>query len=161
MADKTFVNDELTEEELPAFLSMAALAAKRKWKDRVGSQSQVNSPGFKPSNAQARQVAKLATCGLNVYEIGKVLCIEKSLLEFYYQYELQSSPLRTAASVGRVALKMALDGQHPDMTRFWLKTRAGWKETEVHEHTGIDAAADEAKAAREKLMGDDTPIADE
>jgi hypothetical protein len=31
---------------------------------------------------------------------------------------------------------MAISGQHPAATFFWLKTRAGWRETDRLEHTG-------------------------
>lgn len=151
-----FANN-LTADELPAMLSHAAMRAHRRhWKDK-SHPALINSPGFKPSATQARQIEKLAVCGLSAREIGSVLGVEKSLLEFYYSYELKTAKLRTNASVGRVALKLALDGDHSDMTRFWLKTQAGWKETEVHEHSGIDAAADEARIAREKLLGGDEP----
>lgn len=155
MSDIPFADDNLTPEELPDFISKVALRAHRKWKDRV-TPGLIGSPGFKPSHAQAAQVAKLTTCGLVPKEISTILNVEVSLLKFYYRYELDTAKLRTNASVGRVALQLALDKSHPEMTRFWLKTQAGWKETDVHEHTGIDAAADEARIAREKLLGEET-----
>lgn len=147
----------LTDQELPTFLSRAAERAlrrhRRDWKKKDFNPH--NSPGFSPTPVQARQVAKLAALGLSVAEISLILCIEKSLLKFYYDYEIKTSKLRTNASVAKVALEMALDGQHETMTKFWLKSQAGWKERDVVEHEGLDAAADEAKAARAKLLSAD------
>lgn len=123
------------------------------WKDKVPATSH-NSPGFKPTRGQAVQVEKMRALGLNTREISLVLQIEKSLLEFYYSYELKTAKLRTNVAVAKVALTMALSGADSDMTRFWLKTQAGWKEKDVVEHEGLDAVADEAKAARAKLLED-------
>ena len=39
--------------------------------------------------------------------------------------------------VANVAYKMAISGQTPAMTMFWLKARARWKETRVTEHKGL------------------------
>lgn len=152
-----FANTPLSDKELPNFLSRAAERAlrshRRNYKEKDFNPH--NSPGFSPTPAQARQVAKLAALGLTVAEISLILCIEKSLLKFYYDYEIKTSKLRTNVSVAKVALDMALSGQSADMTKFWLKTQGGWKERDVVEHEGLDAAADEAKAARAKLLADD------
>lgn len=150
--EKDFADTPLSDAELPNFLSRAAARASRnKWNDRTLGPSH-NSPGFRPSIKQARVVDKLRALALNTREIADVLGMEKSLLEFYYAYEIKTAKIRTKAAVAQVALKMALDGQHENMTKFWLKSQGGWKETDLHEHTGIDAAADEARAAREKLL---------
>jgi len=152
----TFADTPLTDSELPTFLKRAAAraiqSARKAWKEKNFPLH--NSPGFTPIAAQARQVSKLAALGIKPHEIALVLQIEKSLLTFYYDYEIKSAKIRTNAAVAKVALDMALSGQHENMTKFWLKSQAGWKERDVVEHEGLDAAADEAKAAREKLLGD-------
>ena len=152
---KLFKDTVPTDKELPDFLSRAAARAHRNhWKGPAPATSH-NSPGFKPSKAQATQVARLRSLGISPREIAEVMCIEKSLLEFYYGYEIKTAKVRTVAAVAKVALDMALSGQDPVMTKFWLKTQGGWKETEVVEHEGLDAQADEAKAARDKLLSGD------
>ncbi len=155
--DKKFGDTPLTDKELPSFLSRAAARsvqqARQTWKER--NPDITNSPGFRPTLAQAQQVTKLTALGLKVHEIALVLQIEKSLLKFYYKYDLATAKARTNVSVAKVALEMALDGQHENMTKFWLKSQAGWTERDVVEHEGLDAAADEAKAARAKLLSDE------
>jgi hypothetical protein len=41
-------------------------------------------------------------------------------------------------NVSRSAYRMAISEEHPDMTKYWLKCRAGWKETQTIEHVGKD-----------------------
>lgn len=88
-----------------------------------------NSPGFRPSPEQAREVAVMAALGLDEKDIALVLNIEEKLLKLYYVRELKVSHNLANAMVARVALQMAMSGKFPDMTKFWLKTQAKWQET--------------------------------
>lgn len=92
-----------------------------------------NSPGFNPSVAQARQVSVMACLGLDSKDIALVLNIEHKMLKLYYERELRVTMNIANAMVARQALQMALSGRNPDMTKFWLKAKAGWRET-----TGVD-----------------------
>jgi hypothetical protein len=93
------------------------------------------SPGFDPGYEQAKQVEQMTALGLSVQDIAATLRIEPKLLEKYYQYEIDTSAQRINQAVAKIALQSALGGD-TDMVRFWLKTRAGWKETKVTELTG-------------------------
>jgi len=149
-----FGDAPLTEAQLPTFLARAAHRAYRKnLLSEPAKPDLTSSPGFVGNRKQAQQVEKLAALGLTKNEIARVLMIEPKLLEFYYGYEMGTAKIRANLSVAKVALDMALAGDMPDMTRFWLTHQAGWKATTVVEHNGIDAAADEARSAREKLIG--------
>jgi len=66
------------------------------------------------------------------------LLSHEGLLTFYYKRELDLGAVMINAKVGAVALKMALSGTDSDMTKFWLKSRAGWKETSVVEKTVVN-----------------------
>ena len=109
-----------------------------------------NSPGFQPTTIQARQVEGLVSLGMNASEIATALLIDVKLLEFYYKRELEIGVALVNAKVGATALKMALSGTEPDMTKFWLKSRAGWKETSVVEKK---VEITEVSSARAKLLG--------
>ena len=113
------------------------------------------SPGFEPSRVQAELVRRLRALGHSSSDIAKLLNIDRKVLEAYYSYELKTGRLHSTTAVANVALEMALSGDSENMTKFWLKTQGGWKETEIIEHEGIDAEADAAKAAREKLLAED------
>lgn len=108
------------------------------------------SAGFSPSTIQARQVASMIGLGLTVKEISAALFIEVPILKFYYKHEIDAGAALVNAQVGHVALKMALSGDSPTMTQYWLTRRANWKETQVIEQT-IDVR--EVGQAREKLLG--------
>jgi len=108
------------------------------------------SPGFAPSTIQARQIESLIGLGLSDVEVAEMMLIELVLLRFYYRREIAVGASKVNAKVGHVALKMALSGREPSMTQFWLKSRAGWKETSVVENTH---EIKETSSAREKLIG--------
>ena len=110
-----------------------------------------NSPGFRPSAEQARQVAVMACLGLLPKAIASVLNIELKLLTRYYKKELTVSLNIANAMVAKQALNMATSGRHPDMTKFWLKTQAKWKEATTIELTGKDGGAVEITSAKDRL----------
>ena len=123
------------------------------WKDPLPSRiagAAKNSPGFQPTTIQARQIERLVALGMAPFEIAASLLIDLKLLEFYYKRELEVGAVLVNAKVGATALKMALSGVDPDMTKFWLKARAGWKETSVVEKK-IEIT--EISSARAKLLG--------
>lgn len=88
-----------------------------------------NSPGFAPTPYQSRQVSVMAALGLEARDIALVLDVEERLVKNYYHKELKVSHNLANMMVAKVALQMAMSGRFPDMTKFWLKTRGGWKET--------------------------------
>lgn len=95
----------------------------------LSTEPEKNSPGFKPSTAQAREVSVMTCLGLDPKDIANVLNIELKLLNLYYGKELSVSMNIANAMVARQALQMALSGRNPDMTKFWLKAKAGWRDT--------------------------------
>lgn len=109
------------------------------------------SPGFKPGMAQAREVAVMSALGLEPSEVSLILNVEEKLLKTYYSRELNVSQKISNAMVARKALEMAMSGRFPEMTKFWLKARAKWKETSGIELTGRDGGPVEVTSAREKL----------
>ena len=109
------------------------------------------SPGFKPGIAQAREVAVMSALGLDLNEIALILNVEPKLLKTYYGRELHVSQRISNAMVARKALEMAMSGRFPEMTKFWLKARAKWKETSGVEISGPNGGPVEVSSARDKL----------
>jgi hypothetical protein len=109
------------------------------------------SPGFNPSVAQSREVQVMAALGLEPQEIALVLNIDEKILKRFYKRELSVSGKISNMVVARKALEMAASGRFPDMTKFWLKSRAKWKETSGLEITGKDGGPVEINSARDKL----------
>jgi hypothetical protein len=110
-----------------------------------------NSPGFNPTPAQAREVSVMACLGLEAKDIALVLNVELKLLKKYYAKELTVSNHIPNVMVAKVALEMAMSGRNPDMTKFWLKSRAKWKETAAIELTGKDGGPMETVTAKDRL----------
>lgn len=109
------------------------------------------SPGFNPCVAQSREVSVMAALGLEANEIALVLNIDEKILKRIYKRELAVSGKISNLVVARKALEMASSGRFPDMTKFWLKSRAKWKETSGLEITGKDGGPVEVSSARDKL----------
>lgn len=87
-----------------------------------------NSPGFRATPEQARQVSVMACLGLDPKDIALVMNIELNVLKLFYSKELKVTALMANAMVARTAFQLATNGRCPDMTKFWLKSQAGWKE---------------------------------
>jgi hypothetical protein len=95
-------------------------------------------PEFQPTEEQRRTVEKLASYGVPQAEIARVVRIDPKTLRKHFREQLDTAAIRANGAVAETAYKMAVSGERPTMTMFWLKCRAGWKETQVQEHTGKD-----------------------
>lgn len=138
----------------------ALILARHHWREATpaGVAKACRSPtstGFSPSTTQAKQVASLIALGLTPKQVSATLLIELPLLKFFYERELEVGAAMVNAKVASVALKMALSENHPAITMFWLKTRAGFKETTVVEAT---LEVTDASEARRKLLGTNSTL---
>lgn len=110
-----------------------------------------NSPGFRPTVEQSRQVKVMACLGIDPKDIALILNIEHKLLKLYYTNELKISANLANAMVARAALQMALSGRSPDMTKFWLKCRAGWNDVQKVDITSNGKTLDQGITAKDRL----------
>lgn len=110
------------------------------------------SPGFEPGSEQADQVEKMTALGMSPKDVAAILRIEPKLLQKYYKYELETAAERINQSVAKVALQQALGGSNPQATQFWLKTRAGWKETKVTEVTGANGGPIQFSEVKQRML---------
>lgn len=121
------------------------------------------SPGFNPGVGQAREVAVMCALGLEAKEIALVINVDEKIVKSYYRRELDISHKISNIMVARKALEMAMSGRFPDMTKFWLKAQAKWKEVAAVEVSGPNGGPVEIGSARDKLaraMGVETPDGD-
>ena len=123
-----------------------------------------------PTEKTRAEIIALRSYGVPIKEVAAYIGIDDKTLYKYYRDELENSAIKANANVGKF-LYQAASGQalatgatHSDCVRaamFWAKTRMGWKETNVQEHTGANGAAlipsakqmttDELKAELEAL----------
>lgn len=90
----------------------------------------------RPDPNLSRQVAAMAGYGISADDIATVLGVDVAELKRDYRSELKGAAIKANAKVAESLFRKATaaDGREGVTAAiFWLKTRAGWKETAVHE----------------------------
>lgn len=99
-------------------------------------------PPHEPTEATRKQVETMAGFGVPAKDIGQTLGISDVTLRKHYRDEIDLGTIKANSAVAQSLYKKALGEGASSVTAaiFWMKTRAGWKETTVNEHTGEVAA---------------------
>ena len=96
-------------------------------------------PPHQPTDQTRLQAKTLAAVGIRHEDIAAKIGISADTLVKYYKQELDDGRVDANAQIGKSLYEQAKAGNTAAMI-FWLKTRAGWKETQVQEHTGPDGS---------------------
>jgi hypothetical protein len=96
----------------------------------------VARPRFSPTAEQRKVVEAMTGYGIPEEAIAQTLSIDAKTLRKYFRQELDLAVTKANATVAQSAFKMACSGRYAAMTMFWLKCRAGWRETQIVQHTG-------------------------
>ena len=117
---------------------------------------------YKPTDDDYSKVEEMVCIGLDQHTIAKIMGISNATLTKYFAHNLLVGREKRTARVAGVAYEMAVSGQSPSMTTFWLKPQAGWspKHHVVVEDRSFDIkwakdAADIADANQQLRDGDD------
>jgi len=106
---------------------------------------------YRPTDDDYAKVEEMVCIGLDQHTIAKIMGISNATLTKYYSHNLTVGKEKRTARVAGVAYEMAVSGESPSMTTFWLKTQAGWspKHHVVVEDRNFDItwASDEADIA--------------
>jgi hypothetical protein len=88
-----------------------------------------------PNEATRKQVDAMAGYGVPELAISRVLAIDVKTLRKYYRHELDTAHIRANTAVAQFLFKKATSDGPQAITAaiFWLKTRAGWKDTATPE----------------------------
>ena len=123
----------------------------------------MSKPLHQPTEKTRAEIIALRSYGVPIKEVAAYIGIDDKTLYKYYREELENSAIKANANVGKF-LYQAASGQalttgatYSDCVRaamFWAKTRMGWKETNVQEHTGADGKPI-AHAVESKVTFDD------
>lgn len=107
----------------------------------------MSKPLHQPTDKTRAEIIALRSYGVPIKEIASYIGIDDKTLYKYYREELELSATKANANVGKF-LYQAASGQalttgasYSDCVRaamFWAKTRMGWKETNIQEHTGAN-----------------------
>jgi hypothetical protein len=89
----------------------------------------------KPDPASRRQVEAMAGYGVPEVDIACVLDLDPKTLRKHYRSELDKGHIKATTKVAENLYRKATGEGREAVTAaiFWLKTRAGWKETLVQE----------------------------
>ena len=96
-----------------------------------------------PSEQSQKSVLALAGMGMPEADIATVVGISAKTLRKYYRRELDTGHLTANARVAQNLFNIATGQSRSAASAcmFWLKTRAGWKETNAHEISGPNGGA--------------------
>ena len=96
-------------------------------------------PRFDPTPEQKKNVEAMSAYGIDEEKIARTIGergIDPKTLRKYFRYQLDVGATKANSAVAQTAYQMATSGKCPAATMFWLKCRAGWKETNVLQHSG-------------------------
>jgi hypothetical protein len=123
-------------------------------------------PAHRPDAQTRRQVEAMAGYGVPEADIAGVVGIDPKTLRKHYRSELDHGHVKANAKVAENLYRKATgEGREAVIAAiFWLKTRAGWRETSVHEIAGPNQRPIEidisVARARDVLQGRLTEMAD-
>ena len=93
---------------------------------------------FEPSDEQRRTVRALAGFGVPQADIATQLGIDAKTLRKRFREELDRGSIEANAKVAQTLFHLATVEKNVPSVIFWLKVRAGWRETVRQENTGPD-----------------------
>ncbi len=83
-----------------------------------------------PTRESRAQVQAMKLAGLSQPRIAAAMAIARDTLVRHYRKELDLAMDMANSKVAATAYDMAISGDHPQVTIFWLKSQLGWKETQ-------------------------------
>tara|TARA_R100001015_G_C4600646_1_gene155590 strand:+ start:91 stop:474 length:384 start_codon:yes stop_codon:yes gene_type:complete len=107
----------------------------------------------KKNEETARMVQQLSGIGVTHDMICSIATISKPTLYKYYDEELKLGKAQSTVTVANNLYRMATGNGKEALTAsiFWLKTQAGWKETDVVEINNVSDENDRFKELLGKI----------
>jgi hypothetical protein len=86
---------------------------------------------YKPDEKSSKQITLMAGIGLTHDQIAKVMGISDETLRRHYKKELATAKTMLNTQVANNLFRIATSSEKGAVAAaiFWMKTRAGWKET--------------------------------
>ena len=91
--------------------------------------------------------------GIRHEDIARLMGVSHPTLLKHYRDEVEHGAIEANGKVAESLFKKAIGNGSGAVVAciFWLKTRAGWRETSVHQHIGLEGVSSEANDARDEL----------
>ena len=105
-----------------------------------------------PSDESRKLVHTLSAVGIRYIDIALKLEITDDTLRKHYSSELELGRIDANAAIGQTLYQQAKESNTSALI-FWLKTRAGWKDTSIIDHTSSDGSmSPKAPLTHEQLI---------
>ena len=95
-------------------------------------------PLFEPTEEQRRTVKALSGYGVPQKGIAIHIGVDAKTLRKHFRDELDRGSVEATAKVARTLFHLATVEKNVASVIFWMKARAGWRETVRQENTGAD-----------------------
>lgn len=107
-----------------------------------------------PTEQTRRTVESMSGYGIPQEDIAVVLGLAPKTLRKHYRKELDTAEIKANAKVAESLFKKATGDGNQAVTAaiFWAKTRMGWKDTTVLEHTGKDGGPIKSEVSARDLI---------
>lgn len=92
---------------------------------------------WKPTDEERRLIEHYVSMGYTQEQIAALIGKTVDTLAKHCREELDLGSLKVNAKIGGKLFQKAMGGDTAALI-WWSKTRMGWKETAVHEHSGPD-----------------------
>lgn len=99
----------------------------------------MGAPPHVPTRASRELVQLHTTMGTPQTVLARVLDIDPKTLRKHYRDELDLAQAQANATIGGALFNKAKKGDTTAMI-FWMKTRAGWRETKNLDHSSTDGS---------------------
>jgi hypothetical protein len=86
-------------------------------------------PSYVPTTKDRKVVESMAAYGIPHDQISLAIDIDAKTLRKHFAHELATAHIKANAKVAETAYRLGTGGKCPPATFFWLKCRAGWRET--------------------------------
>lgn len=110
---------------------------------------------YEPTDKDRKTVEAMAGYGIPQDEIALVLAICEPTLRKHFRRELDTGMVMANAKVAESLFKQATRDENPSTSAaiFWLKARAGWRETTNVNHSGSIDGGDLTDEQRVEKLG--------
>lgn len=102
------------------------------------------TPAYAITQTMREQVSLMASAGIPQRDIARVIVpgggMHPETLRKHFREELDTALIKATANMAGALYRGAMGGNTVQQI-FWLKARAGWKETSTQEHVGKDGGS--------------------
>lgn len=105
----------------------------------------------KPTDEIRAKVKEMSSYGIPQAAICSVIGVTEKTLDKYYRHELDTATAEANTLVANMLFRNCMEGKEASIF-FWLKTRAGFKETIKQENRFVDKEGEDLHKTDKELL---------